>query len=218
MMHPWPMTRALSRWVGLTFLCALVAASCGEAEIVPLPIHDLSEPWQAQPFAIDQAIVIAAEQECRDGNVGIAPPGAQLVLVDARGGNRLTLVFVGATANGQCFLKRDPAGRFTPDGGEGEGRSEPWPVLGPNEVTSNGVGSGDGPPDANGAITATSHILGQAGAGVASAEVVLPSGMTILASLNRGWFAAWWPGADSNAAVTVRGYDAGGRLVGSSSP
>ncbi len=206
------------RWIGATILVALIAGGCGEAEIVPLPIHDLSEPWQAKPFAIDQSLVVDAERTCRDVNVGIAVPGSQLVVVDARGGNRLMLLFVEPTANAQCFLKRDPAGRFISDGGAGEGRSDAWPTIGPNEVTFNGVGSADSPPDANGAITATSHLIGQAGEAVASAEVVLPSGITFLASLNRGWFAAWWPGLDSDAAVIVRGYDANGRLVDSSPP
>jgi hypothetical protein len=220
-MHPWPMRRPpahrrTARLAGPLVALSALVGGCGEAEIVPLPSHDLSEPWQAQPFAVDQALVIAAEQKCREGNVGIAPPGSQLVVVDARGGNRLTLIFVAPTANGQCFLKRDPAGRFTPDGGEGEGSSNAWPALGPTEVTFNGVGSADSPPDPNGAITATSHLLGRAGAAVASTEVVLPSGVSFLASLNRGWFAAWWPGLDHDAAVIVRGYDASGRLVGSS--
>lgn len=211
------MTRSHARWVGATILVALIAGGCGEAEIVPLPLHDLSEPWQAQPFAIDQALVIAAEQKCREGNVGIVPPGSKLVVVDARGGNRLTLLFVAPTANGQCFLKQDSAGRLTADGGEGEGRSDPWPALKPNEVTSNGVGRSEtGPTDLSGASTATSHLSGRAGAAVATAEVVLPSGVSFLTSLNGGWFVAWWPGMDAN--VGVRGYDAAGTLVGTSSP
>jgi hypothetical protein len=36
----------------------------------------------------------------------------------------------------------------------------------------------------------------------------------IRASVNRGWYAAWWPGSDTQ--VQVRGYDAGWNLVGPS--
>jgi hypothetical protein len=195
---------------------ALLAAACGETEVSPPPSHDLAEPWQARPFAVDSSIVSAAEQLCRGMEFRMVPAGSPLVLVDARGANRLTLLFVAPSGTGQCFVTRDPAGRLTMDGGEGEGGSEPWPALGPTEITFNGAGSQEGTIDPNDASVSTSHLVGRAGAAIAVIEVIPPSGVSVQASLNRGWFAAWWLGLDHDHVVTVRGYDAAGRRVGSS--
>jgi hypothetical protein len=35
----------------------------------------------------------------------------------------------------------------------------------------------------------------------------------VQASLNQGWFAAWWYGLDHDGGTAVRAYDATGRLV-----
>jgi hypothetical protein len=51
---------------------------------------------------------------------------------------------------------------------------------------------------------------------VATVELTPPSGVALRATLNRGWFAAWWLGLDHDAVIVVRAYDAGGRLVGTS--
>ena len=210
------MTSSPSRRSVLALLGMLAIGGCGDAEVTdqpPAALHDLAEPWQPIPFAVEDSLVISAERICREGQ-DLAPAGSQLFVVDARGGNRLTLLFVGARDNGQCFVRRDAGGRLTMDGGEGEGGSDPWPPLGLTEITFNGVGTtgGDGPG------TSSSHLIGRAGAGIAVAEVVLPSGQTLQASLNRGWFAAWWPGGDPNLVVSVRGYDAAGGLHAGSTP
>ena len=220
MMHPWRMVRwsslARAGIVGLTLL--LGGCSDGdEAEVsVPAARTDLGGPWQAQPFAVAPEVIEAALGVCRDPPVAPVRPGTELVVVDARGANRLTLLFVGPLDASQCFLTREPNGRLAVAGGEGEGNSEGWPALGPVEVMSNGVGSEEGSADPNDESVSTSHLIGRAGPAIAAVDVVVPSGLTVRASLNRGWFSAWWLGLDHEAVVVLRGYDAGGNLVGTS--
>jgi hypothetical protein len=184
-----------------------VCAGCDEAEpFSPAATHDLAEPWQARPFAVDPTLIAAAERICRDPARQMFPAGLPLVLVDARGDNRLTLLFAGPADTSQCFLTRDGAGQLTFAGGEGSG-GDVRPALGPTEIIFNGAGSEDHP------VRPTSHGVGRVGIAVATVELIPPSGVSVQASLNRGWFAAWWYGLDHEAVIKFRGYDAAGRLV-----
>ena len=118
-MHPWPMTRSRQPCLVALMLVLLIVGACGEAEVseAPTAIPDLSAPWQAQPFAVDPAIIAAAERLCRDPTTLVVPAGTPLVLVDSRGGNRLLLLFEGPGKSGECLVTRDRGGRLMPDGG-----------------------------------------------------------------------------------------------------
>jgi hypothetical protein len=191
---------------------ALTCSVAGCDDVVssrPAPTHDLAEPWQARPFAVDPALIAAGEKICRDRARNVVEPILPLVLVDARGDDRLMLVFAGPADISECFLTRDRAGHLAWDSGEGSGGG-PEPPLGPTEVRFNGAGSPDHP------IHPTSHGVGRVGIAISAVELRPPSGVVVQASLNRGLFAAWWYGLDHNAVIVVRGYDAAGRLVGTS--
>jgi hypothetical protein len=191
----------------------LPLGGCGEAQIAPAPLHDLAEPWQAQPFAVDPSLVTSAENVCRTTWSTSIPAGLPLLLVDARGANRMLLFFAGAGADYECFVVRDRTGRLkTPGGGGGSG--PPRPPVGPNEIVGQGAGSESNAGEANQPETSVSYVIGRSGANVTVVEVVLAAAGPIRASVNRGWYAAWWPGSDTQ--VQARGYDAGGNLVGSS--
>ena len=209
-MHPWPMIPR-SRLLAVAALGALVllVGACGEAEIIPLPTRDLAEPWQPRPFAVDPTLIAAAERICRDpgrGNPNVLP----LVVVDTRGANRLILLFGGRAETAECFVTRDRAGQLMVDGGGGSSSVPPPPAPQPVEVRFNGAGSNHGPEGP------WSYGIGEAGPAVASVELTPLSGVLVQASLNRGWFVAWWPGLNDDAMIGVRGYDAAGRLVGTS--
>ena len=210
MMHPWAMAgRTIVRGMLVLAVAVGFLTGCDDAESVgPAAIHDLGEPWQARPFAVDPAVIAAAEQVCRDPVRQMVPAAISLVLVDARGDNRLTLLFAGPRETSQCFLTRDCAGQLTFGGGEGSG-GDVRPALGPTEISFQGAGS-EGDP-----VHPTSHGAGRVGVGVASVELIPPSGVTVQASLNQGWFAAWWYGLDHDGVIAVRAYDAMGRLVAS---
>lgn len=213
-MHPWSMTRSRQPCLVAFILLLIVVGACGEDKIsqAPTAIPDLSAPWQPQPFAIDPAIIAAAERLCRDPTIVVVPAGTPFVLVDARGGNRLLLLFSGPGKSGECLVTRDRTGRLTPDGG-GSSIGEVQPALGPNEMVLSGVGTQSttgGPNEPNLSI---SYTTGRVGAGIQAVEIVLPSGVSMRASLDRGLFAAWWPGEGTS--IVARGYDAAGRLISS---
>jgi hypothetical protein len=175
----------------------------------PTRTHDLADPWQARPFAVDPALIEAGEKICRDLARNMVQPILPLVLVDARGDNRLLLLFAGPADISECFLTRDRAGQLAWDSGAGSDGG-PEPPLRPTEVRFIGAGSADHP------IHPTSHGVGRVGIAMSSVELRPPSGVVVQASLNRGLFAAWWYGLDQDTVIVVRGYDATGRLVGTS--
>ena len=195
-------------------LLLLIVGACGEAEIsqAPTPIPDLSGPWQAQPFAVDPAMIAAAERMCRDPTGMLVPVGTPLGLVDARGGNRLLLVFAGPGKSAECLVTRDRAGGLMVEGG-GSSIGDMQPALGPNEMVLQGASTQSGTDGPNGPIPPISYATGRVGPGIQVVEIVLPAGVSMRASLDRGFFAAWWPGEGDS--ISARGYDAGGRLVSS---
>jgi hypothetical protein len=193
MMHPCAVS--ITRPVALLVLAAALAG-CGadavESEDVP---HSIAEPWQPVPFAVDQALVTVADKAC-DG-MG-KPAGTTLRIVDARGANRLVLVYAGPKDELECHVKVDAAGEATSDIGSGSGSSDPFPVPGPGQVENVSGSSGGSGPDA------VSSVSGQAGAGTGAIEVTLQDGRRVRASLSpSGWFVAWWPGDKPHARITA---------------
>jgi hypothetical protein len=214
MMHPDAMARSIARRPVALVLVAVLVAACGETEPAPsdeVTSHDLAEPYQVQPFAIDPGLIAVAERLCRDPQMAMVPVGAQLVVVDARGENRLLLLFGGPGSDAQCFLRRERNGELRSEGG-GSGSGDVEPVLGRNELRDRGGGS-QSSIDGAGNETTQSYAIGRIGVNVARVELVLGDGVVITASANRGWFGAWWPGSEST--IGYRWYDAAGRLLGS---
>lgn len=169
----------------------LLVTACGEGEIQPPVIHDLSEPWQAAPILLDGAVYTAIEAACRQSG---AAQGAALAVIDARGADTAIVVLVGPNSRGECFVDRE-AGTFgVTSAGAAEGDGVIVPV-GPREIANVNISTGErmvGPVG----MGATTYLIGQAGADIGSIDLVLAgSGQRIRASLwDSGWFAAWWPG------------------------
>jgi hypothetical protein len=198
----------------LSVLVLVAVGACATEEPTPSPSHDLAEPWQAEPFAIDQATISAATEACRHaqaaqiGQVGPALPPH--VAVDARGANTVIVAFAQPGISADCTLVRAPDGHFDMvGGGSAMGMDEHQP-LGSRDVRSNGWGStsfgGGGQP--------ATYMIGRAGTEIAKVEIVVPPGQRIRASLmSTGWFVAWWPGDSTNAKLMINGYDAFGTLV-----
>jgi hypothetical protein len=123
------------------------------------------------------------------------------------------LLFAGPGASGECLVTRDRTGQLTSLGG-GSTKGQDQPALGPTEIVLQGSGSQTSMDGPNEPEVTISYTIGRAGAGVAAVEIRLGSGNSVTASLNRGLFAAWWPGNDSS--IAARGFDASGSLIGSS--
>jgi hypothetical protein len=207
MMHPWPVTfRTLIALV----VAATLAVACGsDAAAEPVePPHSIHEPWQAEPFAVDQAVLTSAQAACGDMNPpgGPALAGLSLVAVDARGGSHVYLVSANQNSESDCFVEIAPSGQaMTKSGGATSG--DPFKQLAPGAIE--GVGSSSG---TNGSDTMSS-VVGRAGPGVARVVVTLADNRRIIASLSRsGWYAAWWP--DGTASTKVTAYDGVGTVTG----
>jgi hypothetical protein len=199
--------------VALSLAIVVVAlAGCASEEPKFTPSHDLAEPWQAEPFAIDQATLAAASEACRHGQAAQmgGPALPPLVAVDARGADTVIVAFAGAGRSADCTMVRSPDGQFQMvGGGSGTGMDQHQP-SGSRDVASSGWGSTS---FGLGGKPAT-YMIGRAGAEIAKVEIVVPPGQRIRASLSStGWFAAWWPGDSTNARLSINGYDAFGTLV-----
>lgn len=200
------------RRVAVALFAGLVLSGCGDSGETIIPAAGLAEiagPYRTEPFrAFDPTLITAVEAECRKtlDDPTMIPPGAGLVLVDARGGGRLFLIFRGGNGQvGECFGTVDSTGAITIEGGGG-GSTDDVPPPGPLEVgSSSGMGSGGGP---GGSWMSQSGIVGSEVGGIV---IELGDGTRIVATTAGGRYAAWWPGEQSPTKVLV--YDRGGNFV-----
>jgi len=209
MMHPWPVTfRAALALCTLVAAAAIVVACDADAADPVEPPHNIHQPWQAEPFAVDQGDLTRAMAACRDiGFQGFQAAGnLPLVAVDARGGSHVFLVTADRKTEADCFVEIDPFGQATPNGA-GSTSGLPFQQLKPGdiEIVSSSSGASDG--------ATMSAVAGRAGPGVARVVVTLADNRPIVASLSQsGWYAAWWP--DGTASTKVTGYDGAGSPLG----
>jgi hypothetical protein len=193
-------------WVAA--LIAVGLAGCDSTEAPGervLPIRDPSVPWQAEPFAVAAPVLAAAIASCQQGGI---PAEARPVLADARGQDRIVVLFESADrkTNASCSTLRSSDGTWqsTSSGVTQESEARPLPAAGRVEMPSVGTEGGD---TINGltALTRTMAI-GRAGAGVAGVQFIV-AGRPIAASVGNGWFAAWWPTGDPVTQLTALGAD-----------
>jgi hypothetical protein len=188
----------------VAFAATALLVGCGEGEIQPPVIHDLSEPWQPVPFQLDEAVYLQLEAECREA--GIAP-GAVLTVIDARGGDIAIVALAGQDSRSDCLVVRERGESMVSGASEmrGEGANEP---IGAREIGEPSVATGQqltGP----GADVTVTYAVGQAGTEVGAIDLVLGNGQRVRAtSWGRGWYAAWWPGEETT--VRYEGIDRNG--------
>lgn len=197
----------------LTVLMLVAVGACATEEPTPSPSHDLAEPWQAEPFAIDQVTISAATEACQHAQaaqIGQVGPAMPLVAVDARGANTVIVALAKPGISADCTLIRAPDGHFDMVGGSSAMGMDEHQPLGSRDLRSNGWGSTSfgvaGQP--------ATYVIGRAGPEIARIEIVVPPAQRIRASLtSTGWFVAWWPGDSANAQPMINGYDTFGTLV-----
>ena len=204
--------------VGLLFAAACGGEDAPEAlPSAPASLLQLTGPWQPRPFVLDPALRSRVEQACRrDMERG---PGNTAALVDVRGGGVAVVRMVGQGA-GRCdALEITPAGQINgAGGGDTAGGVEQLAPIGATELADAQIGSIGG-----GSLKVQGwSVIGRAGSGIASVEIEPAGAPAVLATLENGWFAGWWPaivppdrlGDPALApAVIVRGYDAAGTLL-----
>jgi hypothetical protein len=153
--------------------------------------------WSATPTAGSPKQVSAAESACRHRLTSSAPPGARSgggpapaggpdiahlrpVLTDTRGPFTWA-IFAGSDATASCIT--GPSLTMT----SASGGVAVTAVAGKIALTS---ASQTQTPAGN----AYSFVEGRAGSGVTAATLVLDDGAHVQATIQNGWFVAWWPG------------------------
>lgn len=198
---------------------ALVIASCGgDEETLEAPVRfaslaELTGPWRAIPLTLDPVVRERAAAGCRRDME--LPAATVAAIIDARGAGVVTVRMTGAGA-GRCeALEITSRGEVFGAGGGWSGNQEPMagePLptkLG--DVEHGSVGGGN-------LHVQGFSVLGRAGAAIAVVEVVMADGESIAATVENGWFSAWWPaqipnqhfGFDPFPDVLIRAFDASG--------
>jgi hypothetical protein len=194
---------------------ALLATACGdEVPDGPATLDQLAGPWQHEPYIIDTELERTAFETCADSWTPPASPQTRLMpgLVDARGGGRLVvrLIEEGGGYTQDCFgLGISSAGEISPRGYEYNIGNAPPAWLDPGEVIVDGMRAwADEPTEWIGSIdpgddcdATTTAVTGRAGSAIASVIVIVPGREPVVASLVRGYYAAWWPGGPEGHVV-----------------
>ena len=204
----------------LALVMLLVAAGCGdEAAFAPVAqpatLEQLTGPWQAAPLVLAEDLHARVEQTCRTDME--RRPGSRAGVIDVRGGGVAVVRMIGEGAGACEALEITETGEVHSAGGGWTNNQ--LEVLDPIDATAlSGVESGT---VQGGSLAVTGRsVIGRAGQDVATVVVETPRG-TVTATLQNGWFAAWWPvprpqvdgGAPAGPPVLVRAFDAAGGLV-----
>jgi hypothetical protein len=192
------------------FAATLVGASVAGCDSSPAPsdaglaIGDPSVAWRPQPFRVAGPILAAAIASCQKGGI---PLEARPVLADARGLDRITLLFESAdrTTSASCSTLRSADATWQSTGSSVASGSQPEDLPGADDVAV-GIESEGG--DTVNGLTAPGRTiaLGRVGIHVAAVQVVV-AGRPIAATVGNGWFSAWWPTGDRITQVTAIGGD-----------
>ncbi len=170
-------------------LVAGLAAACGdppEPDVVlrsPATLAELAGAWSARPLLLDPVLRSRIAETCaRDMEMG---PGATALLIDVRGAGVATL----RMSRGSCdALKIDPDGSIHGAGGGAsgmeQGRALANDALG--QVEQHMVIGGD--------LTVEGwSAIGRVGPDISLVVVQPVDHVAVVATLENGWFGAWWP-------------------------
>jgi hypothetical protein len=175
-------------------------------------IQALLGPWQAVPLRLDAGFRARAIATCaRDMD---AKPGMQFTTIDARG-EGVAIVRLQGIGHALCnALQIEPSGELTGAGSGESSTTDNPPVLGEFEVADVALSSVEG-----GALEVQGwSVQGRVGPGIRFVTVQAAGAPIMLATVENGWFAAWWPAnlpPEPREApgqlphFLVRGYDAG---------
>jgi hypothetical protein len=176
-------------------LAAFVLGGCSIGRFVQ-PVEDALATWSDHPLPPDAALTAKAVS---DQASCVADPGPIHVLIqDRRTQFSAAFLFSAPNAFGSCFVTSGGGGM---SGGSGP---PPGPMAGPISIDDNGAGSLGG-----GEVRS----LGGRVLNTASRVVVqLVDGRSVVASLNNGYWLAWWP--DTTLASKVVASDTSGAAIG----
>ncbi len=203
-------------------LVLLVAAACG-GEVatdalfpqarVPATLEQLVGPWQPRPYALDAASATRIADACRRDIE--FPRGSMPVLIDVRGAGVATVRMSGDESGSCDALEITARGELTGAGGGWRGDAADGRDPADREVATIEVQQvGGGSLKVEGV-----SVYGRAGPGIAEVRIQTTTGVTVVATLQDGWFGAWWPQPIGNgfdpgqAHFAVRAHDGAGAIV-----
>lgn len=168
---------------------AVALTGCGW-DVVPATDDELSAPWRPMPMLVAPEMRAEFDAACLADQA--MPDGLSMVVMDARGEGRLVIGYADADADadagGSEAWLQATIGAEPPSKCQMMSTSQAGLLpLGERElrVTNNpSIGDHDG---------WWSVIAGQAGADIAQVVAEVPGSPRIVATLNDGWFALWWP-------------------------
>ena len=200
---------------------AVLAAACGGDAPMFAPalatLDDMRGPWRPVPLVLDQPMRNRVADTCRQDMQ--RKPTSLVGVIDARGSSVAVVRMVGDSAGACNALEITADAGVTGAGGGWSAEREQLALLPGDAILDVEVSQvGGGELKAEGV-----SVMGRAGQGIASVVVETPGQPPILASLENGWFAAWWPialpmgawdGPDlPEVPYIVRGFDAAGTQI-----
>lgn len=199
----------------LAILVALLLAACAPtASGPPTEAPDgaiaaqLFGPWSANPFGVPPAIAAAVDGACRtfqrDADMDFQP-GQAMVVIDVRGAGVAQVWYAGPNGvSASCQdVTLDPAqAAAVLGGGSSSSGGGPQVAVAPNSIlVIDRIGSG-----VPGVPVEKSYVSGKVGAGITRVQIEQPGRAPVVATIGRGWFAAWFPGEWAPRSFVV-GYD-----------
>jgi len=170
--------------------------------------------WTQAPIALDPGTEWLISDACRTSTAGPTYVGdLQLAVADVRGAGHATAIFADEDRVAECRLVIDATEALSVRivnrdaividrkirGGDLR--------IGTLDVVRIAVGPGPGE---------RSVLIGRAGSRIKAVIAILGDGTEVAASLDRGWFSAWWPGSDTP--MVVAALDAQHEVIATAEP
>ncbi|OKI49276.1 hypothetical protein A6A27_35170 [Micromonospora sp. CB01531] len=181
--------RPVRRWLAVG--AAAVAAGAVGAVAVPALLPGTAEravaSWTAVPSSRTGEQVLPQARACAASDVGArssSPHPDDVLLAEQRGVATLLIVRKAGTVV-ECLSVGDD--QFAAMGLLDDGPLPAQPAGTVTLETMSSLGSGEG---------MMSNIVGLVGPGVTGVEIRLDNGRVMQASVEAGWWAAWWPGPE----------------------
>lgn len=162
--------------------------------------------WAAVPSPVSATSFAALQTECQK----YMGSSASAVVAERRGTSTYTVL----ADTSQCLRYGVPQ-RGIPSYLASGGQEDPQTATVPlptNNVLVIGAGSGgeiksgtSETPAKQTLLAGYQRLFGRAGSGVIGVVVHRSNGSDVVATVQNGWFVAWWPGDDESSSITVSG-------------
>ena len=175
----------------VTAMGVLLGACGGDSALLGPAIatfQDIAGPWRAAPLVLDPTLRDRIALTCRRDME--RKPTSTVAVIDVRGLEVAVVRMTGDSAGTCDALQLTAAGQVNgAGGGWRQDGFEQLGAIGDDEIQGVELGNvGGGDLKAQGW-----SVMGRVGGAITQVVIETPNQPQILASLENGWFAAWWP-------------------------